>query len=154
MARSHKSAFLGIFLVSSMLGLGCLPGADERTSTAQKSPPTPPADVQPSPSPAQPASPAKEIDPLRQRIEAALTSVHSRDLLTTNSFWTVFHGILGMGPKTTLKDPETGKRYNAVDYVFSEAGATIRGLQFMPTDAGVDVLTAGANPFSKEHEAQ
>jgi len=114
---------------------------------------THPADVPPSPTPAQ-ATRAKPVNPLQQRIEAALASVHSRDLLTTNSFWTVFHGILGMGPKTTLKDPETGKRYNAIDYIFAETGGNIRGLVFTPTEAGVDVQTVGMNPFLKEHEGQ
>ena len=34
---------------------------------------------------------------LKPRIDAAIAQVQSRDLLTTNNFWTVFHGILGSG---------------------------------------------------------
>ena len=34
----------------------------------------------------------------RERIEAAIQNVRERDLQTTNGFWTVFHGILGLGP--------------------------------------------------------
>src|SRR5262249_24321693 len=33
----------------------------------------------------------------RYRIESAVQNVRERDLLTTNGFWTVFHGILGLG---------------------------------------------------------
>lgn len=156
MARSPKSILLGISLVLVIACSGCLPNAEERPSTAAKSPPSHPADVLPATKPAQPVAGAagKTIDPLQQRIESALASVHSRDLLTTNSFWTVFHGILGMGPKTELKDPETGVRHNAIDYIFSETGSNIRGLLFTPTDVGLDVQTVGLNPFGKEHEAQ
>lgn len=146
---------LGLIIASS----GCLPsGSGSTTTAATKQATTEAPDVaETATQEKQPAAPAPPADPLRIRIEAALTSVHNRDLLTTNSFWTVFHGILGMGPQsTTLKDPETGKRYNALDFVFSEDGARIRGLVFTPTAHGVDVQTVGlgAMPGVKEHEAQ
>ncbi len=54
---------------------------------------------------------------LSHRIEAALKNVRDRDLLTTNSFWTIFHGILGSGPEATLLDPLTHRRVNAIDYI-------------------------------------
>jgi hypothetical protein len=57
---------------------------------------------------------AKSLD---KRIEAALNNVGQRDLLTTHAFWTIFHGILGMGPDVTLLDPATGKRVNALDHI-------------------------------------
>jgi hypothetical protein len=77
---------------------------------------------------------------LRQRVEAAIQEVRQRDLLTTYGFWTIFHGILGMGPKTMLTDPVTKKKINAIDYICS--GGKVRGMQFIPTPYGLDVMTA------------
>jgi hypothetical protein len=73
------------------------------------------------------------------RVEAAIRHVRDRQMLTTNSFWTVFHGILGLGFDVTLQDPESGQKVNAVDYIC--AGGEIRGLQFLPTKWGLDVRT-------------
>lgn len=79
-----------------------------------------------------------EPDQLKTRVEAALQDVRERDLLTTHAFWTVFHGILGTGlEKTMLTDPETKKTVNAIDYICK--GGKIRGLQFLPTEDGLDV---------------
>src|SRR5262249_44280663 len=60
--------------------------------------------------------PAPAPSSLRGRVEAAIDNVRQRDLLTSNSFWTVFHGILGLGPSILLTD-DTGKQVNAVDYI-------------------------------------
>jgi len=164
--------FLALILV--VAASGCLPSSSGKSGESSQSTaavetgevekaPTPPGSPPGNPTANLPVNPpanppakttAKTTDPLRLRVEAALASVHNRDLLINNSFWTVFHGILGMGPNTELKDPETGKKYNALDYVFSETGANIRGLVFSPTDRGLDVQTVGINPFGKEHEAQ
>jgi hypothetical protein len=76
---------------------------------------------------------------LSLRIEAALKNVRDRDLLTTNSFWTIFHGILGSGPDATLLDPMTQQRVNAIDYICQ--GGEVRGLSFIPTGDGLDVQT-------------
>jgi hypothetical protein len=78
---------------------------------------------------------------LKTRIEAAIKNIESRQLLTTNSFWTVFHGILGQGPETaTLLDPDTNKKSNAIDYI--AGGGEIRGMKFIPMgQQGVDVRT-------------
>jgi hypothetical protein len=81
-------------------------------------------------------------DLLRDRIELAIKNVRQRDLLTTYGFWTVFHGILGMGPGTTLLDARTKKRVNAIDYVCS--GGKVRGMDFVPTPWGVDVTSASS----------
>src|SRR5438132_9961234 len=51
-------------------------------------------------------------DGLRSRVDAAIKNVRDRDIRVTNSFWTVFHGILGLGPDVTLLDEKTGKRVN------------------------------------------
>jgi hypothetical protein len=94
-------------------------------------------------------------DTLRRRIEAAIQEVRQRDLLTTYGFWTIFHGILGMGPKTRLKDPATGKRVNAIDYICS--GGKIKGMQFIPTPYGLDVMTALTEDlkfFAQGHQDQ
>jgi hypothetical protein len=74
---------------------------------------------------------------LKERIELAIEQVRQRDLRTDNAFWTVFHGILGLGPSVTLVDPQTKQRVNALDYICR--GAPVRGLSFIPTSDGVDV---------------
>src|SRR5262245_6973697 len=83
-----------------------------------------------------------EVPPeLKPRVELALAQVQGRDLLTTNNFWTVFHGILGSGlEKTMLTDPVTKKKTNAIEYICD--GGTIKGMQFLPTPHGLDVETA------------
>jgi hypothetical protein len=93
-----------------------------------------------------------ELDNLRPRIEAAIEQVKQRDLLTTNGFWTVFHGILGLGPSVTLFNPETGKRTNALDYI--AAGGEVRGLRFVPTRTGIDVETRPGTFISQGHQDQ
>jgi hypothetical protein len=157
MPRSCRPFDVGVAVAIGASIVGCLPNSNNQPTAAN-----------PNPTPAQPAvqekpivaphNGAKPSDPLRMRIEAALESVHRRDLLTTNSFWTIFHGILGMGPGATLKEPGTNNRYNALDYIFSERGGNIRGLAFVPTtvgkEVGLDVITVGKDPFLKEHEAQ
>ena len=153
MPRSTRPFVVGLALAISAAFIGCLPSSNNQ-STAPTAKPTPPEpSVQERPIVAVPNG-AKPTDPLRMRIEAALESVHRRDLLTTNSFWTIFHGILGMGPGAMLKEPGTNNRHNALDYLFSERGGNIRGLAFVPTDAGLDVITVGKDPFLKEHEGQ
>jgi hypothetical protein len=76
---------------------------------------------------------------MRNRIEAALKHVRERDLLTSNSFWTIFHGILGNGPGATLHDPLTRKKVHAIDWICQ--GGEVRGLRFLPTAHGLDVQT-------------
>ncbi|MSQ97517.1 MAG: hypothetical protein EXR98_23605 [Gemmataceae bacterium] len=86
-------------------------------------------------------TPPESLDHLKPRVEAALEQVRDRDLLTTHAFWTIFHGILGTGlEKTTLTDPESKKKVNAIDYL--AGGGEIRGLQFLPTSHGLDVALA------------
>jgi hypothetical protein len=128
--------------------VGCLPDSKPTTALPPK---TTVGDV--APANETPVS-TTVADPLRQRIESAIHLVVHRDVLTTNSFWTIFHGILGVGPGLTLKDPETGKKYRALDYLLGETGRNVRGLMFEPTDVGLDVISVGKNPFAKEHEGQ
>jgi hypothetical protein len=91
-------------------------------------------------------------DGLKARIDAAIDQVKHRDLLTTNGFWTVFHGILGLGPSVELLDPATGKRYVALDYI--DRGGQIRGLRFLPTRNGLDVETRPGTFVSQGHQDQ
>ena len=74
---------------------------------------------------------------LRERIDAAIEQVEQRDLQVSNSFWTVSHGILGVGPDLTLYNPETKGRVNAIDYICH--GGQVRGMRFIPTRYGLDV---------------
>ncbi len=71
---------------------------------------------------------------LKDRIDFTLKEVHGRDLLISHGFWTVFHGILGMGFDTMVQDSKTGKKVNAIDYIFQ--GQEMPGLRFTP--AGKD----------------
>ncbi len=111
-------------------GCGRVPSPEAAVGTARSGPPEEapePIKFLPKPTPL----------PRLERVEAAIRNVRERDLLTTNGFWTVFHGILGLGPTTTLLDPETGKKINALDYICK--GGEVRGLQFIPTKYGLDV---------------
>jgi hypothetical protein len=86
----------------------------------------------------------------RYRIESAVQNVRERDLLTTNGFWTVFHGILGLGPSVQLLDPTTHKKINALDYICS--GGRLDGLRFIPTEWGLDVETTGPTARGQGHQ--
>src|SRR5262249_41854229 len=86
-----------------------------------------------------PGSPTVPPNGLKERIELAIDQVRRRDLLTTNGFWTVFHGILGLGPRVMLLNPDTGTRVNALDYICE--GGDVRGMRFIPTQDGIDVQT-------------
>jgi hypothetical protein len=98
------------------------------------------------------AAPAAARDPLEERIDAAIEQVKRRDLLTTNGFWTVFHGILGLGPTVSLLNPATGQRVTALDYV--AGGGEVRGMRFVPTPDGLDVETRPGTFISQGHQDQ
>ena len=89
---------------------------------------------------------------LEKRINAAIENVERRDLLTTHAFWTIFHGILGMGPDIPLLDPETGKRVKAIDQIAN--GDKIRGLEFIETPHGLDVVTMAGSGVGQGHQDQ
>jgi hypothetical protein len=76
---------------------------------------------------------------LQDRIESVIEHVRRRDLLTTNGFWTIFHGILGLGLQVPLRNPDTNERIPAVAYICQ--GGELRGLRFIPTKWGLDVQT-------------
>ncbi len=91
-------------------------------------------------------------DALQGRLEAAITQAVQRDLTTSNGFWTVFHGILGLGPSITLLDPQTGKRVYALDYIAD--GGKLKGLEFIPTSDGLDVLVSPGTFVAQGHPDQ
>lgn len=77
------------------------------------------------------------FDNLPDRLRSAIKQVRDRQLLTTNSFWTIFHGILGNGIEMSLLNPETRQKVAAVEQI--SAGGPIRGLHFLPSRHGLDV---------------
>jgi hypothetical protein len=125
-------------------GCGRVPAPDMAAGTAQ------PATQEAAPEPIK-FLPKPTPLPRLGRVEAAIRNVRERDLLTTNGFWTVFHGILGLGPGVSLMDPETGKKVNALDYIRN--GGEVRGLQFIPTKYGLDVRL-GPQMVGQGHQDQ
>jgi hypothetical protein len=109
-----------------------------------------PPPFQPMPGPgAPPPAPSESV---RQRLDLAINQVRARQLRTDNGFWTVFHGILGLGPSVALEDPLTGRKVHALDYMAS--GGKVPGLHFVPTADGLDVET-GPGTFEKQgHQDQ
>jgi hypothetical protein len=91
-------------------------------------------------------------DALKTRIDAAIAQIRRRELRTDNGFWTVFHGILGLGPSIELVDPETGKHVNALDYI--AGGGKLRGLSFKPAPQGLDVETMAGTFTGQGHQDQ
>jgi hypothetical protein len=118
--------------VAALLCATCAPVQAPATNATNPETPAAAAPAEPSP-----ASPEPAQDPVKQRVELAIQNVRDRDLLVTNGFWTIFHGILGLGPSVTLLEPESGRKLNAIDYVCD--GGDLRGLNFVPTRYGLDV---------------
>jgi hypothetical protein len=97
-------------------------------------------------------APLKLPDALQARIDAAIANVRNRDLRTTNHFWMVFHGILGLGPDVTLLDDATGKRVNALERICTGTG--IDGLVFIATRDGLDVESQPGTGVGQGHQDQ
>jgi len=92
-------------------------------------------------------------DPLRLRLEAAIDMVIARKLELAHGFWTVFHGILGLGPAIDMGLPN-GQTVKALDYIRN--GGAMQGLQFIKTPNGLDVFTAAQTGqfFAQGHQDQ
>jgi hypothetical protein len=134
----------------ALVTAGCAP-----KYTSHAKPDNPGDDAAPTDQPSLEVHPSPLPDGLRPRIEAAVQNVRERDLLTTNGFWTVFHGILGLGPNVQLVDPETRAKVNALDYICS--GGKLRGLQFDSSDLvgnGLDVRTMVGSGIGQGHQDQ
>jgi hypothetical protein len=112
------SAFWVAFL--GLLGwAGCAPLGDPDQPSTQ----APEAISKPQP------APIAVPDSLKERVKAAIDHVNNRTLLTSHSFWTVFHSILGNGLDTKIRDTWTNKEYCAIQYV--RDGGPIKGLEFI-----------------------
>lgn len=112
----------------------------------------------PAPSPAGAARPEqisimpKAYEPgLKSRVRQAIDQIRRRELQTNYAFWTVFHGILGLGPTLELTEAETGRRVNALDHIC--AGRDLRGMDFRATGHGYDVFM-GQIGVSQGHQDQ
>jgi len=89
----------------------------------------------------------------KDRIDAVLKHVRQRDLFPDHAFWTIFHGILGVGPDdAVIFDPDAKKRIKAIDYIAS--GGEVNGLDFVPTPDGVEVVTMPGSIIGQGHQDQ
>jgi hypothetical protein len=148
MRRTKSLLLLPVSL--ALAWAGCAP-VDEPTQPARGPEPSPVVSTPSVPASAEPLSPPREANGLQSRIETAINQVQQRDLQTKNSFWTVFHGILGIGPSAELRDPLTNKRVNAIEYI--RQGGEVRGLEFIPTKHGLDVRS-GPQFVGQGHQDQ
>jgi hypothetical protein len=133
-------------VTAALVGLGCPPPpATSLPSATSLAPPT-----SPGPSTSFSAAP----DALQGRIESAIDLVKRRELEPAHGFWTIFHGILGLGPEIPLLDRKTGQRVKALDYV--RQGGEMPGLRFEETRDGLDVFTATEQErfFAQGHQDQ
>ena len=137
-----------IIWIAVSVGSLCSGCAPVDSAGDQKEEPTKDAEIDGAGKPDIP--PASFPSGLRSRIESAVENVRQRHLLTTHSFWTVFHGILGLGPGVKLLDPMTGTKVNAVNYICN--GGELAGLRFFPTKWGLDVETNGWEGRGQGHQ--
>jgi hypothetical protein len=91
------------------------------------------------------ATPPTEIpvaDVVQKRCLDAIQSAKRRELKASHAFWTIFHGILGLGPSVQMTDERTGKKVNALEWICD--GKPVEGMRFL-TDSpyGVDVQNGG-----------
>src|SRR5262249_2929788 len=98
----------------------------------------PGASAEPIAAPADAPNVGRHDDP-RRRIEAAVRNVRHRRRRRTNGFWTVFHGVLGVGPGLELLSPGLDVRVNALDCLCTDG--RLRGQRFVPTPHGLEVVT-------------
>jgi hypothetical protein len=75
-------------------------------------------------------------------------------LIRDNSFWTVFHQILGVGPDSAyLVDHVTGERVKSLDYICN--GGKLRGLEFVAVGPDrADVVTMAGSGTGQGHQDQ
>ncbi|HQR43816.1 MAG TPA: hypothetical protein PLX97_14075, partial [Gemmatales bacterium] len=112
----------------------------------------PPAPVNTTPT--TPVNTGPVVDPLEKRLFAAIELIKGRQLEPAHGFWTVFHGILGLGPALDLYDPVAKKKVKALDYI--REGGEMPGLRFDNRGQGIDVFTADDNIrfFGQGHQDQ
>jgi hypothetical protein len=154
--RGVKNSFLlpvSVGAALTTLCASCAPVDSVDSADVKATQTTESAAVQPTPIPVPPlpATSAGNDRFLKERIETVINQVKQRQLLLNNCFWTVFHGILGVGPSFELKHPLLGIQVNAIDYICG--GGELRGLRFIPTQFGVDVEN-GEQFISQGHQDQ
>lgn len=137
----------------ALTGITCAPRDDNPPSPVvkpvavdQKNPPTQPVKIE------LPST-------FKDRLDAARQHIRERSIPTSHGFWTVFHGILGVGPENAmLFDSETGKKIKAIDHVCDGGvwrGETMRGLDFRPrADGSVEVVTRPGSGTFQGHQDQ
>lgn len=93
-------------------------------------------------------------NPLKERMLEAINLIKGRQLEPSHGFWTVFHGILGLGPEIPLYDPKAKKTVKALDYI--RLGGDMPGLRFDNRGQGLDVFTATETDrfFAQGHQDQ
>jgi hypothetical protein len=138
-----RSSILRVMLLLALFGLSCAPPRDDSPA--------------PEGTPEHPEEPVKKPvvnipSSILPRLNLAIDNVANRQLRTTSAFWTVFHGILGLGPEITLLDEETGKQIKAIDQI--STGIGIRGLVFIPSKYGLDVETQVGTGVGQGHQDQ
>jgi hypothetical protein len=144
----YTLAFLG------MTGITCAPRDDNP-------PPKPgpnPGEVKKTP-PIQPKVLAELPQSFKERLDAARQHIRQRSIPTTHSFWTVFHGILGVGPENAmLFDMESGNKIKAIDHVCNGGvwrNEPMRGLEFREhRDGSVEVVTRPGSGTFQGHQDQ
>src|ERR1700686_4825523 len=88
---------ISIFLVAALVLLactGCPPGPSSTSSIPSANSAANTTDT----------SAVRPLDPLETRIVAAINLVRGRSLDQSHGFWTIFHGILGLGPDVKMID--------------------------------------------------
>jgi hypothetical protein len=142
MSRAKTGLWLGAVAVTAALCASCAPEAPPLPQKGKD-----PTDVKI-------GLPATLPTGLEGRIKTAIDLVREYKVRPSDGFWTVFHAILGLGPKTVelVVDDKTGERMNALDYLC--AGREMRGLEFVATPNGVDVISNGEMHFSQGHQDQ
>lgn len=140
----RRALFVFLFGLMIWAPLGCAP-QDENAKS-----PGAPAEERPAP---RAHLPPVLHDSQKDRIDTVLKNIRNRDLLADNSFWTIFHGILGVGfDGARLLDTKTGTRSRAIDYVAE--GGNVRGMEFLPTADGVEVMTMAGTGIGQGHQDQ
>jgi hypothetical protein len=133
--------------VATLSSVGCPPAPPATSPSASLPRPLPSAQV--------PVT-ARADNGLRSRIEQAINVVRARELEASHGFWTIFHGIVGLGPDVMMLDRKSGRRIKALDAIRSGT-ADMPGLKFEDRGAeGVDVLNAtdADRFFAQGHQDQ
>lgn len=155
-----KNYWLFVAALVSLSGITCAPRDDTPIENTNKSIEAPPVVVKdPPPVKDGVAKNSEAAEFLKNRLDAARQHIRQRSIPTTHSFWTVFHGILGVGPEQAmLFDAETGKKVKAMDHVRNGGnwrGETMRGLEFRAhPDGTVEVVTRPGSGTYQGHQDQ